>query len=84
MSKILALGTAFLAHGRGKKSVTHNLRTPEIREILLKLATSSDVIVEYSQIVARELYKTFEGMSDLDRKVRYRWRRTSFRKRPLE
>ena len=36
----------FLAHNRGKKSVAVNLRRPEGREVVLRLAARSDVFVE--------------------------------------
>ena len=40
------MGTSFLAQNANKKSVTLNLTEPEARDILLKLARSSDVVVE--------------------------------------
>jgi crotonobetainyl-CoA:carnitine CoA-transferase CaiB-like acyl-CoA transferase len=40
------MGTSFLAQNANKKSVTLNLKEPEARDILLKLARSSDVVVE--------------------------------------
>jgi crotonobetainyl-CoA:carnitine CoA-transferase CaiB-like acyl-CoA transferase len=40
------MGTSFLAQNANKKSVTLNLKEPEAREILLKLARTADVVVE--------------------------------------
>jgi formyl-CoA transferase len=40
------MGTSFLAQNANKKSVTLNLKEPEAREILLKLAATADVVVE--------------------------------------
>ncbi|HTT67149.1 MAG TPA: CaiB/BaiF CoA-transferase family protein [Gemmatimonadales bacterium] len=40
------MGTSFLAQNANKKSVTLNLKEPEAREILRKLARTADVVVE--------------------------------------
>jgi CoA:oxalate CoA-transferase len=40
------MGTAFLAHGANKRSLTLNLRTPEAQAIFKKLAAEADVIIE--------------------------------------
>ena len=40
------MGTSFLAQNANKKSVTLNMKTPEGREIFLKLVKTADVLVE--------------------------------------
>jgi formyl-CoA transferase len=40
------MGTSFLAQNANKKSVTLNLKTPEGKEIFLRLAKEADVLVE--------------------------------------
>jgi len=40
------MGTSFLAQNANKKSVTLNLKTPEGKEIFLRLAQDADVLVE--------------------------------------
>ncbi|HYJ33051.1 MAG TPA: CoA transferase, partial [Candidatus Binatia bacterium] len=40
------MGTSFLAQNANKKSVTLNLKTPEGKEIFLRLAKDADVLVE--------------------------------------
>jgi formyl-CoA transferase len=40
------MGTSFLAQNANKKSLTLNLKDPEGKEILLKLARTADVVVE--------------------------------------
>jgi CoA:oxalate CoA-transferase len=40
------MGTSFLAQNANKKSVTLNLKEPEAKEILRKLAETADVVVE--------------------------------------
>ncbi len=40
------MGTAFLAHGAGKKSITLNLRSAEGKDIFRRLASDADVIME--------------------------------------
>ena len=43
------MGTAFLAHGANKRSLTLNLRTPEAQAIFRRLAAEADVIIEGSR-----------------------------------
>jgi crotonobetainyl-CoA:carnitine CoA-transferase CaiB-like acyl-CoA transferase len=65
--------TVFFANThRGKKSLTLNLKTPEGREILLKLCERADVFVEaFRPGVARRLGIDYEAMSKRNPRIVY-------------
>jgi crotonobetainyl-CoA:carnitine CoA-transferase CaiB-like acyl-CoA transferase len=65
--------TVFFANThRGKKSLTLNLKTPEGREILLKLCERADVFVEaFRPGVARRLGIDYETMSKRNPRIVY-------------
>jgi crotonobetainyl-CoA:carnitine CoA-transferase CaiB-like acyl-CoA transferase len=57
---------------RNKKSLTLNLKSPEAREIFLKLATQADVIIEaFRPGVAKRLGVDYETVSALNPRIIY-------------
>ena len=50
------MGTAFLAHGAGKKSITLNLRSAEGKDIFRRLARDADVIMENMRAGSMDSY----------------------------
>jgi CoA:oxalate CoA-transferase len=66
------MGTSFLAQNANKKSVTLNLKEPEGKEIFLRLARGSDVIVEnFRPGVMDRLGLSYEVLSGISPRIVY-------------
>lgn len=92
------MGTGFLTQASNKRAITLNLKTPEGREILKKLAATADVLVEnyrpgafealglgyddLRKINPRLIYASFSAFGQADRGATRRPMITSSRRRP--
>lgn len=66
------LGLAYLKRARGKKSATLNLKSPEGRELFLKLVASADVVVEnFSTGVATRLGIDYPSLQAINPRIIY-------------
>ncbi len=66
------MGTAFLAHGAGKKSITLNLRSAEGKEVFLKLARDADVIMENLRAGSMDSYGLgYEAIRQINPRIVY-------------
>ena len=66
------MGTSFLAQNANKKSVTLNLKTPEAREVFLRLAATADVVVEnFRPGVMERLGLAYEVLSKVNPRLVY-------------
>ncbi|OQA17300.1 MAG: Formyl-coenzyme A transferase [bacterium ADurb.Bin363] len=66
------MGTSFLAQNANKKSITLNLKKPEGKEIFLKLAKESDVVVEnFRPGVMDRLGLGYKTLTELNSRIIY-------------
>lgn len=66
------MSVSMMARGRGKESMTLNLKHPESRQIFLDLVRHADIVVEnYSVGVTRRLGIDFESVQPLNPKLVY-------------
>jgi crotonobetainyl-CoA:carnitine CoA-transferase CaiB-like acyl-CoA transferase len=66
------MSVSMMARGRGKESITLNLKHPESREVFFDLARSADIIVEnYSAGVTRRLGIDFAAVQQFNPRIVY-------------